>query len=107
MMCVFITAGPIIKQIKTPHHHGTPRTQSPIHESCPPCIAGASGGTPDDLRPGRRPLPCMRLGALRVVTVPWRLKDHHSKVQSPKLCPGGRGTAVKDMCYEVAEACVD
>jgi hypothetical protein len=30
-----------------------PRTQSPIHESCPACIVGASGGNPhDDLRHG-------------------------------------------------------
>jgi len=31
---------------KSPHNHGTPRTQFPI--PCPACIVGASGGNPDD-----------------------------------------------------------
>jgi len=29
---------------KAPQHHNTPHTHSPIHEPCPACIVGASGG---------------------------------------------------------------
>ena len=33
---------------ETPHNPGTLRTQFQIHEPCPACIVGASGGNPDD-----------------------------------------------------------
>ena len=48
--------------------------------SCTACIVGASGGNPDDdLRPGRRSFACMRLWALRMITLPGRLPLQNSK----------------------------
>jgi hypothetical protein len=81
---------------KIPHHHDTPRTRSLIHESCHnspytdlamPALSERAGETLMMTSiVNRRSLPCMCLGALRVITF-----SCDSKLQSPKgWAPGPR-----------------